>query len=239
MIRARTLITLVVGSAVLWGAVKAVDKVDAGDLVISPPSQAMPAILHAKLAAVRVVDARPNVPGYDRSCSRGHACVFGPAWTDDHAGFGGHDGCDTRNDILAAQLVDETFKPRTNGCVVLTGKGTDKYTGQAMNFRRTSPLDVQIDHVYPLAAAWDMGASTWTKQRRIDFANDQIRNLLAVSGTANHSKSDKTPSEWIVPGNPAYRCQYLDKYLTVAAAYDLAITRADAAAIKRAAKDCK
>src|SRR5664280_3577045 len=52
------------------------------------------------------VRARTKVAGYDRSCSLGHGCVFGPAWSDDTTAAGGHNGCDTRNDVLAGQLQD-------------------------------------------------------------------------------------------------------------------------------------
>ena len=46
-------------------------------------------------------------------------------------------------------------------------------------------------HVYPLARAWKMGASTWTVDKRIQFANDIDRNLMAVDGPTNGKKSDK------------------------------------------------
>ena len=40
-------------------------------------------------------------------------------------------------------------------------------------------------HVYPLARAWKMGASKWTVDQRIQFANDIDRNLMAVDGSTN------------------------------------------------------
>ena len=73
---------------------------------------------------------------------------------------------------------------------------------------------VQIDHIYQLAQAWDMGAARWPKQRRVDFANDQAANLLAVDGPANASKNDDGPGEWM-PINRGYRCTLL-RYLQVA-----------------------
>ena len=63
------------------------------------------AALHT-LDQLRVLPARPHRPGYQRGCAPGQACSFGPAWTDDTAAPGGHNGCDTRDDVLRAQLAD-------------------------------------------------------------------------------------------------------------------------------------
>ena len=46
-------------------------------------------LIAVELGKVRVVGARPDVPGYKRD-------QFGQTWTDDHTGRGGHNGCDTR-----------------------------------------------------------------------------------------------------------------------------------------------
>ncbi|MQA06533.1 MAG: DUF1524 domain-containing protein [Streptosporangiales bacterium] len=78
----------------------------------------------------------------------------------------------------------------------------------------TPAWDVQIDHVYPLAQAWDMGAHRWPLPRRVQFAND-LDNLRAVDGSANMSKSDSGPGEWM-PDNRDYHCRYAADYLTVA-----------------------
>ena len=59
----------------------------------------------AELAKVKVVASRPKVKGYGRECGKSGACSFGQAWSDNHAGPGGHDGCDTRNNVLAKQLT--------------------------------------------------------------------------------------------------------------------------------------
>jgi hypothetical protein len=82
-----------------------------------------------------------------------------------------------------------------------------------------------------------MGASEWTQQRRIDFANDQAINLLAVDGRANQAKGDSGPGEWM-PINKDYRCAYAAGFLRVAVAYGLPITQADAESIKHTAQGC-
>jgi hypothetical protein len=193
--------------------------------------------IRAELAAVKVVANRPKVKGYGRECGKSGACSFGQAWSDNHAGPGGHDGCDTRNDVLALQLTDVTYKAGPKHCVVMSGQLLDPYTGRLINFRKAAAGKVQIDHLYPLARAWDLGASTWTAQRRVDFANDLTDNLLAVDGATNASKSDQGPGEWL-PLNKAFRCTYVARYLRVAAKYKLPITRDDQAAAKTLAPTC-
>ena len=52
------------------------------------------------------VKGRAPKTGYTRA-------QFGDAWTDDVDVAGGHNGCDTRNDILGRDLVQITVKPGT------------------------------------------------------------------------------------------------------------------------------
>ncbi|MCA1008159.1 HNH endonuclease family protein [Rhodococcus hoagii] len=189
------------------------------------------------LARVEVVAARPDVAGYERGCRTGQGCVFGPSWSDDHTGPGGHDGCDTRNNVLAADLTDVEFRDGTRDCVVVAGTLADPYSGRTVAFTKQDANAVQIDHVYPLAAAWDMGAASWPIERRRDFANDVTYNLLAVSGPENQAKRDSTPSGWL-PSDPAYRCFYVGKYLGVAVRYSLPITVGDRDAIADVAATC-
>lgn len=189
------------------------------------------------MVEVDVVATRPTVPGYDRECGAAAACVFGQAWSDAHAGYGGHNGCDTRNDVLSDQLDDAEFKADTNDCVVTSGLLKEPYTGQSVEFSREDAQAVQIDHVYPLSTAWHMGAHAWDEQKRVDFANDQDLNLLAVDGPANASKGDRGPGEWM-PINRAYACEYVTRYLQVAVSYGLAITEDDHAAAAAARPTC-
>jgi hypothetical protein len=170
------------------------------------------------------------VAGYKRE-------QFGQTWSDDHAGRGGHNGCDTRNDVLAAQLTGIQYRERSK-CVVISGTlAAEPYTGKRIEFRKAKATQVQIDHLYPLARAWDMGASRWTRQRRTDFANDQAANLIAVDGPANASKSDEGPGEWL-PLNRTYRCTYVLRYLQVAHKYALPITTADRDAARTITRTC-
>ena len=83
-------------------------------------------------------------------------------------------------------------------CVVAAGVLDDPYTGTRIVFRRGPGPDqsrrVQIDHVVPLALAWDLGAWRWPASERVAFANDETLVLVAVSGAANEAKSDAGPA---------------------------------------------
>lgn len=143
--------------------------------------------------------------------------AFGPAWADVDG-----NGCDTRNDILARDLTDVTYKAGDD-CVVASGTLHDPYTGKVIEFKRgrgTSKA-VQIDHVVALSDAWNDGADAWSDAKREQFANDPD-NLLAVDGPANNAKRDKDPSQWL-PSNTSYQCDYTKHYIEVATRYELNI----------------
>lgn len=180
------------------------------------------------IAALTVVDELPDVPGYERKCGSLDGCVFGTAWTDDSTAPGAHNGCDSRNDVLGAQLRAIEYKPNTRECKVLSGTLDDPYTGRVIQFTsgKTTSSEVQIDHIYPLSRSWHAGAAQWPQERRVAFANDIDSNLLAVDGRTNNSKSDSGLDSWLPP-NPEYACQYVIQYLTVAAKYQLLITQGD------------
>lgn len=157
---------------------------------------------------------------------------FGQRWADVE-----RNGCDTRNDELAAWMSAITFKPQTNGCVVLQGTLDDPYTGRTISFTRGQGTSeaVQIDHLWPLAAAWQRGADRWSEQKRLEFANDPL-NLTPVDGPTNQSKSDRGP-EWFPP-NQSYRCTYAARLVLVAATYEIELTMADRSALRTALTDC-
>ncbi|MEZ5091339.1 DUF1524 domain-containing protein [Nocardioides sp.] len=115
-----------------------------------------------------------------------------------------------------------------------TARSRDPYTGRRLTWRQDG-FAIQVDHVYPLAAAWAAGAWAWPQRRRLRFANDVRRELLAVSADANQAKGAATPSQWLPPRG---RCGYLGAYLRVAVAYDLPITAADARVVRRVATRC-
>lgn len=191
-----------------------------------------------QLSGLKVLPARPDVPGYERGCGTGQGCSFGPAWTDDNTISGtGHNGCGTRDDVLRAQMTKVTTRDGSR-CVVQSGTlNPDPYTGRVINWTKTNASAVQVDHIYPLSRAWDFGAAYWPLDKKINFANDTTANLLAADGPANSSKGDKGPGEWM-PVSKAYACSYAVKYTAVAAKYALPITGADKTSLNTALGTC-
>ncbi len=165
--------------------------------------------------------------------------AFGDSWTDDNPAPGGHNGCDTRNDILDRDLVDKTYVaikrcPRA----VATGTLHDPYTNDTISFVRGNQVGaaVQIDHIVPLALAWDLGARNWTDDMRLRFANDPA-NLLAVAGEPNQDKGDSEPALWMPP-NAAFRCQYAMQFIAVLRGYELPVDAPSAVTLRDAAATC-
>ena len=207
--------------------------------VLSPTAKRStggPADTVTELDGLTVLSARPDVPTYQRGCGPGQRCSFGAAWTDDSAAPDGHNGCGTRNDVLQEQLNDVVFKDGS-GCVVVAGTLRDPYTGTEISFRKADAADVQIDHVYPLARAFDMGAAGWPQERRTAFANDTDLELLAVAAAANQAKGDYGPAEWMPP-DPNGACAYVGRYISIAWAYQLAITAAEHDTLSRVLASC-
>jgi hypothetical protein len=184
------------------------------------------------LAGVAVLAVRAHRYDYRRP-------AFGDAWDDDNDAPLGRNGCDTRDDILNRDLVDKTYVS-IKRCpdAVATGILHDPYTNTTIAFQRGAKVGeaVQIDHIVPLAYAWDMGAYDWPPPERLRFANDPA-NLLAVEGQANQDKGDSPPAEWMPP-NAAFACQYAMQFIAVLRGYQLPVDQASAGVLRRAAATC-
>ena len=184
----------------------------------------------AKLETLPIKGRAPKT-GYSRD-------AFGPAWTDDVRVEGGHNGCDTRNDIVHRDLIEITVKPGSNGCTVLSGTLLDPYTGRTIPFNRGAKTSavIQIDHVVALGDAWQKGAQQLDRQTRQGFANDP-RNLQATDGKVNEQKGDGDAATWLPP-NKAYRCTYVSRQVDVKAQYGLWVTQAERDVIARVLTGC-
>ena len=123
--------------------------------------------------ASRSPPKRPRA-GYDRASFR-----YG---VDDD-----HDRCFTRCEILAGQRYAS-----------LPGLPDGGWLSSYDGYSTPNPDELEIDHVVPLAEAWDSGVGGWDEARRREFANDPLE-LLAVSRAMNRSKSDDDPAEWQPP----------------------------------------
>lgn len=195
---------------------------------VAPPGMAPVPPLAASLSRIEVVAHRHKQPGYAR-------VNFGPGWAS--AMVDGH-SCTTRTRELAAHL----YVPDGAGAAVapaevspqcrVTGAAQDPYSGRWMasgDLRGAEPIE--LDHVFPLSAAWDMGAAQWDDSKRVRFANDPA-NLIAVTRQQNQEKSDALPAQWL-PAKETHRCWYVRAVAAVAAEYGLALSAADVAVARR------
>lgn len=164
-----------------------------------------------------------SMSGYARS-------RFGAAWADDVDVEYGHNGCGTRDDILARDMTGVLTR---DGCKVLSGTLADPYTGTVITFTRgqdTSAL-VQIDHLVALANAWVSGAAAWSPAQRKQIANDPL-NLMASDGSSNQSKGASSADQWLPP-NPSFQCTYIKRQVQVKNKYRLTVTAAEKSVMMR------
>ena len=146
-------------------------------------------------------------------------------------------GCDVRDDVLARDLTDITYK-YAGSCVVESGTLADPYTAQTIHFvrGRATSAKVQIDHVVALSDAWQKGAQKLSEERRTALANDPY-NLLAVQGRANQKKSDGDAATWL-PSNKGFRCEYVARQIGVKHKYSLWVTQAEKEAMAKVLSSC-
>jgi len=195
-----------------------------------PSARSTPAYAQARVDAARL-----PVKGWDRETDfrRG---AFGEAWSDDVDVDFGHNGCNTRDDVLRRDLTDLVVRPGT--CYAQSGTLHDPYGGATIAFTRgPSTSDaVQIDHLVSLSDAWYKGAREWTDQHRRDFANDP-RNLIAVEGKANFDKAFRDAASWLPP-NEAFRCEFVARQVEVKTAYGLWVSAKEKNALTDVLADC-
>jgi len=142
------------------------------------------------------------------------------------------DGCDTRDEVL----LSESTRPvrLSSGCTWRAGRWTSYYDGRAT----ADPSTFDIDHLVPLAEAWDSGARRWNAGTRQRFANDlgDRRSLVAVTASSNRSKSDQDPAEWLP--HKAVQCRYVREWVAVKTRWRLTVNLAEKRVLTRLAADC-
>jgi len=144
-----------------------------------------------------------------------------------------HDGCNTRQEVLIAEAIEPA---RVGiGCRLGGGRWQSPYDG----IQTTNPSAFDIDHVVPLAEAWDSGASAWTPARRTAYANDLDVpwTLIAVSASSNRSKGDRDVADWLPPAIDV-RCVYVADWLAIKVRWSLAVDANEAAALASIAGLC-
>ncbi|MFJ3365717.1 HNH endonuclease family protein [Streptomyces anthocyanicus] len=143
------------------------------------------------------------------------------------------DGCNTRAEVLISEAVEPpTVGPKCR----LTGGRWWSYYDQVWV---TSAYGLDIDHVGPLAEAWDSGASEWSAQRREEYTNDlgAATSLVAVTARSNRSKSDHDPADWLPPAAEVH-CRYIAEWLGTKLRWTLAADEREVAALRTVAAGC-
>ncbi|MEV0537079.1 HNH endonuclease family protein [Kitasatospora sp. NPDC050463] len=142
------------------------------------------------------------------------------------------DGCNTRKEVILEEAVEA---PEIGpGCSLTGGSWYSAYDGEIV----TDAARLDVDHVVPLAEAWDSGASAWTPLERQRYANDldEPRALIAVTGRSNRQKADKDVSDWLPM--PSDQCTYITDWTVVKTRWGLTIDQREQDALHRLAAGC-
>ncbi|WP_073224271.1 HNH endonuclease family protein [Streptomyces sp. NBRC 110465] len=158
--------------------------------------------------------------GYERDAFR--------HWVDEDS-----DGCQTRAEVLLAEAV--TAPEQGERCSLTEGRWNSYYDEVEV----TDARKLDIDHMVPLAEAWDSGAWDWTPERREAYANDlgAERSLVAVTAKSNRSKADRDPAVWMPPAESA-TCTYLVDWTATKLRWRLSADQAEQDALLDLAGAC-
>ena len=157
-----------------------------------------------------------------------HRSLYG-GWLDTD-----NDCQDTRQEILIAESRVETSLDET-GCIVIAGEWYDPYLDSLI----TDPSVIDIDHFIPLAEVHRSGGAKWDDSTRYSFGNDLSKNgvLIPVSASANRSKGDRDPANWLPP-NTAYHCQYIARWVALKETWRLTMDYVEHQAVMDMQDDC-
>lgn len=167
------------------------------------PSSGVAAAL-ARLNALTV--AAEHTSGYDRHLFK--------HWTDED-----DDGCDTRREVLLAEAV--VAPTQGSRCSLSAGEWISRYDGLT---EMGNGRGFDVDHLVPLAEAWESGAHSWSPDRRERYANDlgYEHSLIAVSARSNRSKGAQDPATWLPP-EAGQHCWYAAAWVHVKTRWKLTV----------------
>jgi len=204
------ILSTLIASSLLW----------TGTAVVSTPSAEAVTTYSAPLqTAIRDLPTRPEVrTGYTRDKFK--------HWIDADG-----DGCNTRPEVLIAE-TDAPLEQRS-GCLLVGGRWYSYYDKKSW----TDQGRIDIDHMVPLAEAWDSGAREWTAADRERYANDlgDYRSLVGVTDTVNQQKSDQDPGTWLPP---FFKCRYLREFVAVKIRWRLSVDATERVAMISLAANC-
>ena len=186
------------------------------------PEQEPPSGIAAVLALLDALTiAAEHTSGYDRHLFK--------HWTDEDK-----DGCDARREVLLAEAV--AAPAQGSGCSLSDGEWISRYDGltEAGNGR-----GFDVDHLVPLAEAWESGAHSWSPDRRERYANDlgYEHSLIAVSARSNRSKGAQDPATWLPPESGQH-CWYAAAWVHVKTRWSLTVDTAEANTLQGILSGC-
>jgi len=151
-------------------------------------------------------------------------------WIDDDK-----DCQNTRQEVLITESLEKVTLDK-KGCEVLKGKWYDPYTDKYF----TNPNDLDIDHFVPLGEVDRSGGHEWSKETKKEYANDlgDPEVLIAVDKSANRSKADKDPSDWLSP-NKKFQCDYIKIWQKIKKQWQLEMDEKEKNFLTGKNKECK
>ncbi|WP_217238231.1 HNH endonuclease family protein [Streptomyces sp. AC555_RSS877] len=184
----------------------------------APDAEALP--LDKAIAAIP--QAAESRTGYSRA-----------TFTHWNVGAKPDDGCDTRNEVLVAEAVSAPTVEA--GCRLQGGTWWSYYDARELG----TAAGLDVEHMIPLAEAWESGASQWTAARREAYANDlgDARALVAVSAASHRSKGEQDPAQWLPP-NVQATCPYVIEWTAVKLRWKLTADTEERESLTRLAEGC-
>ena len=141
----------------------------------------------------------------------------------------------TRQEVLIAESLEKVTLDK-KGCEVVKGKWYDPYTDKYF----TNPNDLDVDHFVPLGEVDKSGGHEWPKEKKKEYTNDldDVEVLIAVDKSANRSKGDKDPSDWLPP-NKNFQCDYIKTWQKIKKQWVLEMDKKERDFMAQKNKECK
>ena len=169
-----------------------------------------------ELAALAVNDRPHSLAGYSRD-------LF-PQWLD----VDGY-GCDARQEVVIEASI---VPPTVNHCKVSSGRWVSAYDAATT----TDASTFDVDHVVPLADAYQSGAWAWPTSERTQYANLPF-DLWLVSAVSNRAKGDSSPDQWRPPRTASW-CTYAQRWIDIKTRWKLSVTTSERGALGQMLESC-
>ena len=137
--------------------------------------------------------------------------------------------------MLIAEAIEV---PRVGSSCALSGGRWYSVFDGATETGTGSGFDV--DHLVPLAEAWDSGAYGWDSDTRRRYANDlgYAHSLVAVSSSSNRQKGAADPAGWLPP-DVSVRCWYAEAWIAVKTRWELSVDAGELQALRVLVAQCE